>query len=241
MTEKLRVDKILSSTGRWSRKEVKDMVRAGRVTAGGVPISSAAEKFDMTADTIEVDGAEISWRKNTYLMMNKPPNVLSATSDRRSQTVLDLLPEDLRRIGLFPAGRLDRDSVGLLLLTDDGELAHNLLSPRKHVEKKYYVRVDGRLEEADVEAFRKGMLLPDGLQCLPANLEILSCEAGNEAIVTLREGKYHQIKRMMASRGKTVLFLQRLAIGSLTLDKNLAPGQWRLLSAAEIDALRELK
>jgi 16S rRNA pseudouridine516 synthase len=131
MTEKLRVDKILSSTGRWSRKEVKDMVRAGRVTAGGVPISSAAEKFDMTADTIEVDGAEISWRKNTYLMMNKPPNVLSATSDRRSQTVLDLLPEDLRRIGLFPAGRLDRDSVGLLLLTDDGELAHNLLFSTK--------------------------------------------------------------------------------------------------------------
>jgi 16S rRNA pseudouridine516 synthase len=238
MGEKLRIDRILASTGRWSRREVKELVRAGRVSANGETVRSADDKFDREQDMLAVDGEAVLCRKHTYLMMNKPENVLSATMDPRRETVLDLLPEHFRRIGLFPAGRLDKDSVGLLLLTDDGELAHALLSPRRHVEKVYLIRTDGKLDEADAEAFSAGMLLEDGLHCLPAKLEVLPCGEGGQALVTLREGKYHQIKRMTAARGKTVTYLKRISMGSLRLDETLGPGQWRPLTEAEIGALR---
>lgn len=229
-----RADKLLANTGRWSRKEAADLIRAGRVTAEGAPVCRREDRFP--AETrFRVDGEEISTEKYVYLMLHKPAGLVSATEDPREPTVLSLLPEHLRRIGLFPAGRLDKDTVGLLLLTNDGALAHDLLAPRRHVDKRYLVRVEGTLEEADRRAFREGMVLADGFRCLPADLELLG---PHEAVVTLREGKYHQIKRMCAARGKKVVFLKRLTFGPLALDESLEPGQWRSLTEAELRALR---
>ena len=234
-----RLDKILASTGRWSRREVKQMVRQGRVLADGRPAASPEEKYDPAAAVLTVDGEDVGYQAVTWLMMNKPGGVLSATEDGRGETVLDLLPPELRRIGLFPVGRLDKDTEGLLLLTNDGGLAHQLLSPRHHVDKVYFVRTAGALTEADQAAFREGMVLGDGLRCLPAELEILKqSQAGSEAFVTLREGKFHQVKRMLAARGKPVLFLKRIKMGNLTLDLALEPGAFRFLSDDELEILR---
>ena len=230
-----RLDKILANTGRWSRKEVKELVRAGRVSVDGRIVRSPEEKYDPAAG-FSVDGEPISGERLTYLMLHKPAGLVSATEDPRQPTVLSLLPEHLRRVGLFPAGRLDKDTEGLLLLTNDGPLAHDLLSPRRHVDKTYFVRVDGVLDGADTAAFEAGMTLTDGYTCLPAGLEVL--EAPETAIVTLREGKYHQIKRMLAARGKPVVYLKRLTMGPLTLDPALAPGAWRPLTAEELNALK---
>ena len=230
-----RLDKILAGTGLWSRKEVKELVRQGRVLADGRPVRRPEEKYDPCA-RFQVDGEDISCPSMTYLMMNKPAGVLSATEDPRQSTVLDLLPPQYRRQGLFPVGRLDKDTQGLLLLTNDGELAHRLLSPRRHVDKVYLAEVEGRTDEADVLAFRAGMALEDGLVCLPAELAPLG--DGSKCLVTLREGKFHQVKRMLAARGKPVKALKRLSMGPLELDQNLAPGQWRPLTREELDALR---
>ena len=210
-------------------------MRAGRVTVDGQPALRRDAKYPESA-LFRVDGEAVSGERLVYLMMNKPAGVVSATGDPREKTVLSLLPEHLQRVGLFPAGRLDKDTVGLLLLTNDGELAHALLSPARHVDKIYLVRVDGVLEESDEAAVRAGMELRDGTLCLPAGLERLSA---SEALVTLREGKYHQIKRMCAARGKPVTFLKRLKFGALELDAALAPGQWRPLSGDEVAALRD--
>lgn len=230
-----RLDKILANTGRWSRKEVRELVRAGRVTVDGAVARTPEEKHDPAASFL-VDGQPVSGERLVYLMLHKPAGLVSATEDPREPTVLTLLPEHLRRVGLFPAGRLDKDTEGLLLLTNDGPLAHRLLSPRWHVDKTYYVEVEGSLDEADEEAFRQGITLADGLACLPAGLAIL--EKRDTAIVTLREGKYHQIKRMLASRGKPVRYLKRLTMGPLALDPALERGQWRPLTAEELTALR---
>ena len=191
-----RLDKLLSSTGRWSRKEAEQLIRSGRVTVDGVVAARREEKYPDDA-VITVDREAISAGGYTYLMLNKPAGLVSATEDPRQATVLSLLPEHLRRVGLFPAGRLDRDTVGLLLLTNDGPLAHALLSPVHHVDKIYLAEVEGVLEESDEAAFREGMVLQSGLHCLPAGLERLD---ESRALVTLHEGKYHQIKRMLAAR-----------------------------------------
>ncbi|MCI6257438.1 MAG: rRNA pseudouridine synthase [Clostridiales bacterium] len=230
-----RVDKILAGTGRWSRREVKELIRAGRVAVGGAAVRSPDEKYDRDGLDLRVDGEPVSGEKYVYLMLYKPAGLVSATDDPRQPTVLELLPPHLRRVGLFPAGRLDKDTEGLLLLTNDGGLAHRLLSPKKHVDKTYFVRVEGVLDEEDCAAFASGMVLGDGLECLPAGLERL--EAPDEAIVTLREGKYHQIKRMLASRGKPVRYLKRLTMGPLQLDSGLQKGAWRPLTAEEMDLL----
>lgn len=186
-----RLDKIIASTGRWSRREVKDLVRQGRVTVDDVPARSAEEKADPEQAVIAVNGELLNWRRYTWVMLNKPAGYLSATEDGRGATVLDLLPQDLQRQGLFPVGRLDKDTEGLLLLTNQGGLAHDLLSPKKHVDKEYYVRVDGRLTGADCEAVKAGLRLNDGLVCQPAELVILPEGAGSEAHITIREGKFH--------------------------------------------------
>ena len=233
-----RLDKLLASTGRWSRSEVKRLVREGRVLANGRIAASAEEKYDAETAAFMVDGKAVRLSKYVYLMLHKPAGVLSATEDGRGKTVLDLLPPEYRKRGLFPVGRLDKDTEGLLLLTDDGALAHELLSPKKHVDKVYETRVDGELTQADCAAFAAGMTLGDGLTCLPARLEILSAGAESEALVTLREGKYHQIKRMLAARGKPVLYLKRLSMGALKLDEALAPGGWRELTENERMSLR---
>lgn len=229
-----RLDKLLAGTGKWSRREVKALVRQGLVRVDGRLAASAEDKLDPAAAVVTVAGETISLRRFTYVMLHKPAGVLTATEDRKQPTVLDLLPPELRRIGLAPVGRLDKDTEGLLLLTNDGELAHRLLSPKYHVDKRYLARVDGELSAADTEAFARGMTLGDGLECLPAELELLP---GRVCIVTLREGKFHQVKRMLAARGAPVLYLKRLSMGPLTLDDSLAAGAYRLLRAEEISAL----
>ncbi len=229
-----RLDKLLAGTGKWSRREVKALVRQGLVRVDGRLAASAEDKLDPAAAIITVAGETISLCRFTYVMLHKPAGVLTATEDRKQPTVLDLLPPELRRIGLAPVGRLDKDTEGLLLLTNDGELAHRLLSPKYHVDKRYLARVDGELSAADMEAFARGMTLGDGLECLPAGLEVLPDRV---CIVTLREGKFHQVKRMLAARGAPVLYLKRLSMGPLTLDDSLAAGAYRLLRAEEILAL----
>ena len=229
-----RLDKLLAGTGKWSRREVKALVRQGLVRVDGRLAASAEDKLDPAAAIVTVAGEIISLCRFTYVMLHKPAGVLTATEDRKQPTVLDLLPPELRRIGLAPVGRLDKDTEGLLLLTNDGELAHRLLSPKYHVEKRYFARVDGELSATDAEAFARGMTLGDGLECLPAGLELLP---GHACIVTLREGKFHQVKRMLAARGAPVLYLKRLSMGPLTLDDSLAAGAYRLLRAEEISAL----
>lgn len=229
-----RLDKLLAGTGKWSRREVKALVRQGLVRVDDRLAASAEDKLDPAAAIVTVAGETISLCRFTYVMLHKPAGVLTATEDRKQPTVLDLLPPELRRIGLAPVGRLDKDTEGLLLLTNDGELAHRLLSPKYHVDKRYLARVDGELSAADTEAFARGMTLGDGLECLPAGLEVLPDRV---CIVTLREGKFHQVKRMLAARGAPVLYLKRLSMGPLTLDDSLAAGAYRLLRAEEISAL----
>lgn len=229
-----RLDKLLAGTGKWSRREVKALVRQGLVRVDGRLAASAEDKLDPAAAVVTVAGETISLCRFTYVMLHKPAGVLTATEDRKQPTVLDLLPPELRRIGLAPVGRLDKDTEGLLLLTNDGELAHRLLSPKYHVDKRYLARVDGELSAADAEAFARGMTLGDGLECLPAGLEVLPDRV---CVVTLREGKFHQVKRMLAARGAPVLYLKRLSMGPLTLDDSLAAGAYRLLRAEEISAL----
>lgn len=229
-----RLDKLLAGAGKWSRREVKALVRQGLVRVDGRLAASAEDKLDPAAAIITVAGETVALHRFTYVMLHKPAGVLTATEDRKQPTVLDLLPPELRRIGLAPVGRLDKDTEGLLLLTNDGELAHRLLSPKYHVDKRYLARVDGELSAADTEAFARGMTLGDGLECLPAGLEVLPDRV---CIVTLREGKFHQVKRMLAARGAPVLYLKRLSMGPLTLDDSLAAGAYRLLRAEEISAL----
>ena len=211
-----RLDKIIASTGRYSRREVKTLVREGRVLVDGRIAASAEDKCDPLTARISVNGEEIFYREHTYVMLHKPAGVLSATEDGRGETVLDLLAPEYRKIGLFPVGRLDKDTEGLLLLTDDGAL-----------------------DDADCKAFEQGITLGDGLECLSAKLEILKSNAQSEALITIHEGKFHQIKRMLASRGKPVVYLKRLSMGSLTLDEGLSKGEYRLLTAEEIKNLRE--
>ena len=222
MERRERLDKILAGTGRWSRREVKELVRAGRVVANGAVALRPEDKYDREGLSLLVDGEPVD----------------TATEDPRQPTVLDLLPPHLRRVGLFPVGRLDKDTEGLLLLTNDGPLGHRLLSPSRHVDKVYYVEVEGVLDREDQEAFRAGMVLEDGLHCLPAELEP---EAdGRSGLVVLREGKYHQVKRMLSARGKPVQYLKRISMGPLRLDPALERGEWRSLTEEERRALAAL-
>ena len=233
MATQLWLDKLLSDTGRWSRKEAKLLLKQGRVRVDAQVERAAERKVDPASQRVEVDGALVIWAKFRYLMLNKPGGVLTATEDRRQKTVLDLLPEEYR--SLFPVGRLDKDTEGLLLLTDDGELAHRLLSPRHHVDKVYLAEIDGQVNNADTAAFEAGLTLGDGTQCMPAGLEDLGpglCR------VTLREGKFHQVKRMLAQRGKPVTGLKRLSMGPLKLDQALQPGEFRPLTAEELAQLK---
>ena len=228
-----RLDKRLAGTGRWSRREVRDLCRAGRVRVDGTVVRRPEEKVEETS-RITVVGQPVELERQVWIMLHKPAGLVSATEDPREPTVLSLLPERFQRQGLFPVGRLDKDTEGLLLLTNDGALAHALLSPRRHVDKVYYVEVDGCLDEADEQAFREGMTLRDGLRCQPASLRRLGPDRGE---VTLREGKYHQVKRMLAARGKPVRYLKRIAFGPLVLDSSLEKGAWRALTEEEKAAL----
>ncbi len=229
-----RLDKILSAAG-YGRKEARALIAQGRVTVNGVTVTAPEAKAPPEA-TVAVDGGLLE-RGHVYLMMNKPAGVVSATEDARERTVLDLLDESLRRRGLFPVGRLDKDTTGLLLLTDDGDLAHALTSPRRHAEKVYEVTVSGTLTEADRAALAAGLTLGDGLVCRPARLELT--HRPEVGLLTLREGKYHQVKRMMACLGKPVTALKRVSMGGVALDEGLKPGQWRALTPEETSILQE--
>jgi len=229
-----RLDKLLADSGICSRSEAKALIRTGRVTVNGVIPRLAEEKYAPESAVICVDGAEISCSEKRYLMLHKPEGILSATEDPRQQTVIDLLSAPLRKQGLFPVGRLDKDTTGILLLTNDGDFAHRVISPKKHVPKVYRAALDAPLEPADVSAFAQGLELGDGTLCLPATLEILRPCVGR---VTVFEGKYHQVKRMFASRGKHVTALHRESVGGLLLDPMLKPGEYRELTPAELELI----
>ena len=237
-----RLDKVLSGTGRWSRREVKELVRRGRVLLDGVPAASPEQKIDPETADIRVDGETVSCRRFTYVLLHKPAGVLSAVEDSRQRTVLDLLPQELKRQGLSPVGRLDKDTEGLLLITDDGALNHSLLAPGRHVPKTYYARIHGIVTESDITAFKNGLDIGEKKMTAPAALKILHIaenEQTSEILVTITEGKFHQIKRMFQSVGKKVSYLKRLSMGSLHLDEKLAPGAWRELTLEEITKLKE--
>ncbi len=227
-----RLDKFLAAQGKGTRKEVGRLIRSGAVAVDGVPVRDPAAKVDPSCQTVAVGGSPILWQEHLYIMMNKPAGVLSATEDRRQKTVLDLLPEDLRRRGLFPAGRLDKDTTGLLLITDDGDLAHRMLSPKKHVYKLYQARLDAPVTPEDVRAFEEGVRWGEEVYA-PARLW-----AGEGdpfvAFAQVHEGRFHQVKRMFQARGKTVLSLKRLKIGGLSLDSTLQEGECRLLTPEEV-------
>lgn len=229
-----RLDKVLSAAG-YGRREAKALIAQGRVTVDGATVTAPETKCAPGA-AVAVDG-EAMERGFVYLMLHKPAGVVSATEDPWERTVLDLLDEPLRRRGVFPVGRLDKDVTGLLLLTDDGALGHVLTSPRRHAEKVYEVTVSGTLTQADQTALAEGLTLGDGLACLPARLELT--DRPDVGLLTLREGKYHQVKRMMACLGKPVTALKRVAMGGVTLDESLEPGQWRALTPLETSILQE--
>ncbi len=226
-----RLDRLLSELGVATRSELRLMIKSGRVTVDGVAAVQSDMKIEEQGHTICVDGVALCTSRLRYFMMDKPEGVLSATEDKRQETVLDILPPDIRRIGLFPVGRLDKDTSGLLLLTNDGDFAHRVISPKSGIEKLYYAEVDGVPDETDVIAFEAGLILGDGTKCLPAKLVPLG---ENRCHVIVMEGKYHQVKRMLASRRKPVVKLRRLAVGSLELDPALAPGEVKELGSEDI-------
>lgn len=227
---KLRLDRILSEAGIVSRRESAGLIRTGAVTVNGVPVRAPAEKFDPETATITVNGRPVTYARFHYVMLNKPAGVISATEDAADKTVLDLLGPEYSVFHLFPAGRLDKDAEGLMLLTDDGDYAHRVMAPKKKVDKLYYVRTEVPLQPGDCDRFAAGITLADGTQCLPGTLILL---AQREALVRIHEGKYHQVKRMLAALGKPVTYLKRLCIGGLLLDPALAPGQYRPLTETE--------
>lgn len=237
MAEQMRLDKFFSSQSLASRKETAKLVRQGRVLVNGVPAKAADQKITPGCDRVSLDGEELSFQKHVYLMLHKPAGVVSATQDSRYPTVLDLVPPELFRRGLFPAGRLDRDTEGFVLLTDDGEFAHDILSPRRHVPKEYEAVLDAPVGDAEVEAFAGGMTLESGEVCKPAGLCVLPQGDGRMVRVTLVEGKYHQIKRMFGALGRKVEYLKRTKIGGLPLDENLPKGSCKALSSREVSAI----
>lgn len=236
MGEYLRLDKYLADMGVGTRSEVKGYIRKGRVKVNG-QVEKQPERKITGEDTVTFDEKSISYIETEYYMLNKPAGVVSATRDKLSSTVVDLIEEGKRK-DLFPVGRLDRDTEGLLLITNDGDLAHRLLSPKKHVKKLYFARVQGRVVEEDILRFREGITLEEDFTTLPAELFIQQAGEESEVLVTICEGKFHQIKRMFEAVGKEVLYLKRLKMGELALDETLEPGEYRKLTREEIELLQ---
>ena len=230
----IRLDKYITDTGACSRSRARDRIRSGAVLVDGAAVTDPAAKIDPETVSVRLDGALLNAEEHIYVMLHKPAGLLTASRDRHRATVLDAMPEEWKRRGLFPVGRLDKDTTGLLLLTDDGVFAHRVISPKSGVTKSYLAGVDGVPGPEDVRAFASGIELKDGTKCLPARLEILG---GGRVRVEISEGKYHQIKRMLAARGLPVLSLHRESIGALKLDPSLAPGEYRLLTAAETETI----
>lgn len=234
-----RIDKLLTAMGLCSRREAAVVAKSGAILVDGMPCRDAAKKIDPDIQQLTFRGKPVGYQAQVYLMLYKPLGVVSATEDREHKTVLDLLPEEYRARGVFPVGRLDKETSGLLLLTDDGAFGHALTSPKHGVRKVYEAKADGALDEADAKAFAAGITLRDGTVCRPAKLEIKCVQNGiSDVSITVCEGKYHQVRRMLAARGAPVLELIRKAEGAVQLDPALAPGQWRELTPEELAALR---
>jgi 16S rRNA pseudouridine516 synthase len=234
-----RLDKIISNLGFGSRKEIKNAAKKGLIEVDGKVIKDSGLLVDPEIAVIKVNGEEISYRKYIYLIMNKPDGIISATTDNKDETVIDLLEVEHQVFEPFPVGRLDKDTVGLLLLTNDGDLNHRLIAPKYHVDKVYYARIDKEVTEEDIVAFKKGITLDDGYKCKEAKLEILSAsDDGSEIELTIQEGKFHQVKRMFEAVGKKVTYLQRIKFGGLSLDADLEEGEYRELTEEEVALLK---
>ncbi len=233
-----RIDKIIASQGKYSRSEVKKLVKAGLVTLNGEKVRSCDLKCDADTDSIVVDGERLDYKKHIYIMLNKPKGVISATQDTNQPTVLDLVPNELKRQGLFPAGRLDGDTTGFVLITDDGDFAHRILSPKNHIMKTYHASLSSPLTQQDIEKFKQGLVLGDGTKCLEAEVSVLDGKS-NVAQISICEGKYHQVKRMFASLGNKVVELKRIKMGGLFLDEELEEGQCRELTEKELKLIAE--
>ncbi len=237
---KLRIDKMLSNSGIGSRKQIKTDARKGFVEVNGTIEKDSSKIIDTETDTVKYKGEVIKYTQYIYLMMNKPRGVVSATEDNYDKTVIDLLDDEEKFYEPFPVGRLDKDSEGLLLITNDGKLAHELLSPRKHVDKTYYVEVAEEITEDDVRAFEEGVILKeDNYKTLPAKLQIMESGYPSICLVTIREGKFHQLKRMFNAVNNEVTYLKRISMGALKLDEPLKTGQYRHLTEEEINLLRQ--
>lgn len=236
-SDTMRLDKLLRTLGLGTRSQVQAVIRAGRVTVDGQIARDSGLLVSPSAAAVTLDGTRLAYQAVHLLMLNKPQGVITAATDARQETVMDLLPPLYRACGCMPVGRLDKMTEGLLLLTNDGTLAHRILHPKRHIDKVYWARVDGPLDGEMVAAFAEGLALSD-FQALPAQL-CPDPEDPCQARVTVREGKYHQVRRMFAACGRTVLDLRRLSIGPVALDPSLAPGAWRPLTPEEHDALRQ--
>ncbi|TJY41370.1 rRNA pseudouridine synthase [Cohnella pontilimi] len=270
MKKTMRLDKMLGNLGYGTRSGIKQLVRQGAVTVNGQPVKDPGIQIDPAVDTVAFDGETIRYRDTVYVLLHKPAGVVSATEDLRDRTVLDLLDPEIAVFSPFPVGRLDKDTEGLLLLTNDGKLAHDLLSPRKHVPKTYRALVAGEVGDREAEAFRQGVTLDDGYVTLPAALTVLAAASAAEAPahpeiaepfrrvpagrmseaaagtvcwieLTIHEGKFHQVKRMFEAVGRQVVYLRRVSMGPLQLDPALAPGEWRELTDEETESLRKYR
>ena len=235
----IRLDKFLANSGIGTRSEVKNYIKQRRVWLDGTPVLKGETKIDIEKSVVTFDKRVVSYEQYCYIMLNKPKGYICATEDKEEKTVLDLLPKQYEKFNLFPVGRLDKDTVGLLILSNDGKFAHNTLSPKKHIEKKYFGHINGMVTEDYIKAFKNGVIIDGGYKCLPANLEILySAPNLSKVNITIKEGKYHQIKRMFQAFGKKVVYLKRLSFGEIQLDENLQEGDFRELNEQEMDTIK---
>lgn len=235
----IRLDKYLADMGCGTRQEVKKLIRSGQVSVDGAVVKKPETKVEQTLQEVCLNGEKVGYESFEYYMLNKPAGVISATEDRSCQTVVDLIKEKKRK-DLFPVGRLDKDTEGLLLITNDGELAHRLLSPKKHVDKCYFARVSGKVTEDDVRSFENGVNIGSLEQpeiTMPGKLEIITSDEISQIRLTIQEGKFHQVKRMFQAVGKEVIYLKRLRMGTLVLDENLSIGEYRPLTKEELEKL----
>ncbi|MBS6195344.1 MAG: rRNA pseudouridine synthase [Clostridiales bacterium] len=232
----LRLDKYLADLGVGTRSQVKQMIKKGQICVNGEPAKKPEQKVDTERDRVEFQGKQVEYVKYRYILLHKPAGCVSATEDAKEETVISLLPKEISR-DLFPVGRLDKDTEGLLLLTNDGDLAHRLLSPKKHVDKTYYARIQGLVTEEDGKAFLEGLDIGDEKLTLPGKLQILHGGEESEILLTIHEGRFHQVKRMFEARGKKVIYLKRISMGPLVLEDTLCRGEYRELRKEELLAL----
>ncbi len=239
MAKKLRIDKILSNVGYGSRAEIKKYCKYGIIFVNGQVVNNPGLQVDPENDEIIFDGEKVNYREFVYIMLNKPGGYISATYDKFDPIVLDLIDPSYLVFEPFPVGRLDKDTEGLLVLTNDGQLSHRVLSPKKHVPKTYYAKVEGVVTNDDILLFEDGVVLDDGYKTMPSQLKILKSDEISEIELTIHEGKFHQVKRMFESVGKKVVYLKRLSMGNLKLDESLALGEYRELTIDEIKQMEE--